>query len=314
MRVLVTGASGNIATALIPRLLERGHTVRGLVRPTSHSDQLEAWGVELHRGDLTDRESLRGVADGIDAVFHLGGALWAADEAYLRRANVDGARWLGEECVSGKARRFIFTSFPQVLGPTFEPTPEDAPARPVGNHACWKLEAEELLLALHREGQLAVTVLRLGTVYGPGMRIIDLYRRLLRLRVMATFGWGRYLTHFVHIEDVVQGLLLALTSERSAGRVYNICDDRPVPHRTFVNLLAERLSVWHPWPAPVLAFRAAATLAVLASRIVRQPPALTQDVITMATVPYWADTSRAKAELGFAPRYPTVEDGIGTCV
>ena len=34
----------------------------------------------------------------------------------------------------------------------------------------------------------------------------------------------------------------------------------------------------------------------------------------MATVPYWADTSRAKAELGFTPKYPTVEDGIGSCV
>ena len=97
MRVVATGARGTTAMAEAARGTERGHTGRGLVRPPGRSDQLEAWGGELHRGDLTDRESLRGVADGIDAVFHLGGALWTADEAYLRRANVDGARWLGEE-------------------------------------------------------------------------------------------------------------------------------------------------------------------------------------------------------------------------
>ena len=314
MRVLVTGASGDIAAALIPRLLERGHNVRALVRPTSRTSQLDAWGVQLHRGDLTDRESLRGVADGVDAVYHLGGALWTADAAYLRRANVDGTRWLAEECAGKGLRRFIFTSFPQVLGPSSAPTREDATARSLGNHARWKLEAEELLLALHREGRLAATVVRLGTVYGPGMRIIELYRRLLRLRLMATFGWGRYLTHFVHVEDAVQGLLLALESEQAAGRVYNICDDRPVPHRIFLNLLADRLGVLHPLPAPVIGFRAVAVVAALASRLARRPAPLTQDVITMATVPSWADTSRAKAELGFAPKYPMVEDGIGTCV
>jgi nucleoside-diphosphate-sugar epimerase len=313
MHVLVTGATGNIASALIPQLRERGHTVRALVRPTSRIDQLEAWGAELHRGDLTDGESLRGVGDGIDAVFHLGGALWAADEAYLRTANVEGTRRLAEACADRGLRRFIFASFPQVLGPASEPMPEDAPARPIGNHARWKLEGEELLLALHQQGRLPVVIARLGTVYGPGMRIIELYRRLLRLRLMATFGWGRYLTHFVHVEDAVQGLLLALECEQAAGRAYHICDDRPVQHRTFVNLLAERLGVWHPLPAPVPAFRAIAALATLASRVTDRPPFLTQDAITMATVPSWADTSRAKAELGFAPKYPTVEQGIATC-
>ena len=310
MHILVTGATGNIASALIPRLVEAGHSVRALVRPTSSAEALEAWPVELYRGDLTDSESLRGLSERVDAVYHLGGALWTTDHRYLYAANVTGTRALATLFADRPLSRFIFTSFPQVLGPADRPLPEDTDPHPVGNHARWKLEAERELLALHRDRRLPVTILRLGTVYGAGMQIIELYRRLLRWRLMATFGWGRYLTHFVHLDDVVEALLLALTHERAVGRVYHVCDDQPVPHRVFVNSMADALGTMHPLPMPVTIFRSAAAVAGLGERVTGRPPFLTQDAITMAMQPTWAETSRVKAELGFVPRYPTIAQGL----
>jgi nucleoside-diphosphate-sugar epimerase len=310
MRILVTGATGNIASALIPRLVEEGHTVRALVRPTSKAEVLKAWPVELYRGDLTKPESLRGLGDGVDAAYHLGGALWTTNVRYLHAANVNGTGALATLLADRQLSRFIFTSFPQVLGPADRAMPEDADPHPLGNHARWKLEAEHWLLAMHRERKFPVTILRLGTVYGPGMQIIELYRRLLRWRLMATFGWGRYLTHFVHIDDVVAALLLALENEHAVGRVYHVCDDQPVPHRVFVNAMADSLGVTHPLPMPVPVFRAAAAAAGLGERLTGRAPFLTQDAITMAMQPTWADTSRIKAELGFAPLYPTIARGL----
>jgi nucleoside-diphosphate-sugar epimerase len=310
MRILVTGATGNIASALIPRLVEEGHTVRALVRPTSNAEVLRAWPIELYRGDLTKPDSLRGLSDGVDAAYHLGGALWTTNLRYLYAANVNGTRALAILLAGRQLSRFIFTSFPQVLGPADRPMPEDAEPHPLGNHARWKLEAEQLLLALYRDRQFPVTILRLGTVYGAGMQIIELYRRLLRWRLMATFGWGRYLTHFVHIDDVVTALLLALKNERAVGRVYHVCDDQPVPHRVFVNAMADSLGVIHPLPMPVPVFRATAAVAGLGERLTGRTPFLTQDAITMAMQPTWADTSRIKAELGFAPLYPTIAQGL----
>ena len=71
MRVFVTGATGFIGTELVKELIEAGHEVRGLTRNDSGVEQLKAVGAEIHRGDLTDLDSLRSGATGMDAVVNL---------------------------------------------------------------------------------------------------------------------------------------------------------------------------------------------------------------------------------------------------
>jgi nucleoside-diphosphate-sugar epimerase len=71
MRIFVTGATGFIGTQLVKELIDAGHHVRGLTRSDEGAEQLKAAGAEVHRGDLTDLESLQTGARGMDAVVHL---------------------------------------------------------------------------------------------------------------------------------------------------------------------------------------------------------------------------------------------------
>ncbi|HPJ08965.1 MAG TPA: NAD-dependent epimerase/dehydratase family protein, partial [Deltaproteobacteria bacterium] len=73
MNALVTGATGFIGSVLARELIDQGHEVRALALPGESAKELERLGIDIRKGDLTNPESLRGICDGMDVVFHLAG-------------------------------------------------------------------------------------------------------------------------------------------------------------------------------------------------------------------------------------------------
>src|SRR5437016_5047043 len=92
MRVLVTGATGFVGSHVARLLVERGDTVRALVRRSSRIDNLANLDVEPATGDLQDPESLRKALCGCEALFHVAAdyRLWSRDPRELYRSNVEG--------------------------------------------------------------------------------------------------------------------------------------------------------------------------------------------------------------------------------
>jgi UDP-glucose 4-epimerase len=251
-RVLVTGGAGFIGSHLVDRLLKRGYEVTVLDNLSTGKlenvkDRLDDAGFKFVKGDVRDRRDIEEAVKDVDAVFHLAAITsvpYSVEHPDVtRQVNVDGARNLLEECLRGRVERFIYVSSCAVYGePEYLPIDEKHPARPISPYAGSKLEAERLCREFQETYGLKTTVLRPFNVYGLGMRN-DQYcgviaRFIERLRIgkpPIIYGDGEQTRDFVHVEDAVRAMILALESEKAVGRTFNVATGS----QTSINRLAQ---------------------------------------------------------------------------
>lgn len=180
MRVLVTGASGFVGTALCRDLLARGHSVLAAVRHLDAAREAPAGLRHILVPDLAGEIDRRGLLEGVDVVVHTAAiAHRAADDTEIRRINFDATARLAQ-AAAGQVRRFVFLSSVKVHG---EDSGERAfaetdPTRPQDSYGRAKLDAERYLTDLAAGSGMEVVSLRPPLVYGPRVRANFL--RLLR--------------------------------------------------------------------------------------------------------------------------------------
>ena len=169
VKVLVTGASGFTGSHLARFLVQAGHAVRVLVRSSSHRDLLDGLDVEYVEGDLADGESLRRAVSGTECVYHLAAVYREAklpDRVYFD-INVEGTRRLAEAALAEGSVPFIYCSTCGVHGEVADPPVDEmAPYNPGDIYQETKVEAEKLLLKMHREQDLKAVILRPVGIYG----------------------------------------------------------------------------------------------------------------------------------------------------
>ncbi|PWI44800.1 NAD(P)-dependent oxidoreductase [Streptomyces sp. ICBB 8177] len=278
MVILVTGATGQVGSRFVPRLLGRvpdGGTVRVLVRDERRAEPFAARGAQVAVGELRDAATLRAALEGVDAVVNIAAAFRGVPDEEAWEVNARGAVALGRAAVEAGAARFVQVSTNLVYGlGRGRPHEEDDASQPGGPlwgaYPASKAEAERSLLALHRDRGLDVRIGRLAFVYGDGDPHLSQSTRLLQ-------RWpGSRRLQMVHHADVAQGLLRLLFAEGIAGRAYNIADEAPC---TLVEL-----HQLNRVPAP--------------DGLGAQP----DDSPWTGIV----SVERARRELGFRPVYPTV--------
>lgn len=243
--VAVTGGTGFTGGALIRKLLDEGYAVRALAR---HPTVIEPGdNLQVVAGDLSDRDALANLVQGVDTVFHIA-AMYRSEGDYeeFLAVNVDGTRHLLEASKQAGARRFVYCSTIGVHGTVAHtPADESAPYNPRDDYQKTKLMAEQYCLQCHGQG-IEVTVIRPCGIYGPGdTRMLKMFRMIDK----GTFffvGKGRPNFHPVYIDDLVQGFMLAMTSEQAAGEVFIIGGPRYMPLRDYVGTAAEAIGVGKP--------------------------------------------------------------------
>jgi nucleoside-diphosphate-sugar epimerase len=273
MNILVTGATGRVGSRLVPRLLQRGDSVRVLVREPDRAQTLKELGAEIIEGDLSNPETLtRGVAN-MDAVIHLAAFFRGATPEESQTVNLEGTLALARASLDAGVPRFIFASTNLVYGLGYGKLfKEDDLVQPATPYPMTKAAAEQALMELHRAKGLGLRIVRLAFVYGEGDP--HLHEGLQWFR-----NWNpMQKIHMVHHADVAQAIILAMDKRGIDGQIYNVADDEPVTAAEIMRLYGEPVA---------------------------------DNAESRAMDPAWqqfVDTGKIRRELGFQTIYPSLRD------
>ncbi len=314
-RVLVTGASGFIGSAVTRQLLARDQEVIALVEPGADTANLEGLEVKQVIGDLRSPDSVQSAVNGCRAVFHVAALyrFWARDPDAFYAINVDGTRNILRAAQEAAVERLVYTSTVGTLGLEDVSGSRSADEQSFpdvrhlyGSYKRSKYVAEHEVLRAIAEGLPASLVLPTFPV-GPGDRAPTPTGKLI-----LDFLNGRMpayvdtVLNVAHVDDLAAGHVLALEKGRT-GRSYILGGE----NMTLEQVLAS-LALLTGLPAPYgkvpnsLALAVAAVSEVVEGRILRRHPSVPLEAARMSTSRMSFDISRARTELGYAPR-PAVQ-------
>ncbi len=298
--VFLTGATGSVGRALIPRLLHQGYQVTALVR--RDAPELRRMGVRVVVGDVLRPESFSGALGEASCVVHLAGLLRGSAKN-LSRVNVVGTQNVFDACRNARVRKIIYLSSLLVAGPqTTIPINETVVCSPNTRYGATKLSAENILLSAPDD--LTAIILRCGQIITPSTRVIQwvvpwLRWRLPIMRIKNTI-------QLVHIDDVVHAVLLALENDRHSPDIFNIGDDVAITGDEFFHSLASAAQAPQPSYVPVSVAKGIALIFEGVSALTKTNPVLTRDMINAALTSHGADNKRAKTILHYHPSHPAV--------
>ena len=298
MEILVTGGAGFIGSHLVERLLADGHGVaviddfNDFYAPAIKRDNLAAVreGIVLHEIDLRQAEVVsRVVREGrFDAIIHLAARAGVRPSIQQPRlyveTNVTGTLNLLEAARQHGVRRFVFASSSSVYGlcknPPFR---EDEPLPgTISPYAATKLAGEQLCSTYAHLYDMRTVCLRFFTVYGPRQRpdlaIHQFTRRIHRGQPIDQFGDGTTRRDYTFVDDIIQGVVAALSYEGARFDIFNLGESATTPLRDLIRQIETVLDR----PARI-------------NRLPEQP----------GDVPMTcADISKARRLLGYAPTTP----------
>ncbi len=315
MRYLITGATGFLGPYLVRRLAADGSQCRCLVRGGSDTTKLEEYGAETVVGDITQPETLAGLADDVDCLLHMAtlGHMnnFTVTEKMFEQINAMGTINIMTEVLRAGVPKVVHCSSVAAMGICQDnPATEQSICNPHHPYGRSKLRAEKEVLRLVEEQGLPATIVRFSMIYGPGdPRDILKLTRMAKKGLWPTIGSRPKLTPLIHADDAVQGLLLAAEKGKS-GEIYLITNQQSEPFDRLRRIILKGLGVWRPpiyvpeWAALGLASAVERSF----SFVGKQPPVARKNIeSTLADRVF--STEKAQRELGFEPTVD-VEAGL----
>lgn len=225
MRFLITGAAGFLGSALANRLVQEGHSVRGLDDLSTGDPSALSPEVHFVRGDVNDRPKLWTLLQEIDCVYHLAAKVLVPESVLYPReyneVNVGGTVTLMEAMRDVGVRRVVLISSGAIYGnQETQPVSEDAIPNPRSPYAVSKLAAEYYVKTIGRLWGIETVCLRVFNAYGPGQHLppvhapvlLNFLRQALQNGTLVVHGDGTQTRDYVYVDDVVQAMIAASTA------------------------------------------------------------------------------------------------------
>ena len=302
MRVFVAGATGALGVPVVKLLVAAGHDVTGLTRSEGRRDALEELGATPAIGDVLDPAATeRAVQEAKpDAIVSLltrlpkngptsnrhmkpNARVHREGTANIVRAarNAGAERLIAESVIF----RYGYGDLPPMLREE-DPPPETLPDGLAAEALAGVKALEETVLGARG------IVLRYGLFYGAAAGHVRFMTKMLKRRMMRLPGEDRGALSWIHLDDAATATVAALDRGRP-GEIYNICDDEPASFHAFTREMADAIGAKSPKSMPVPLVRAVMPYFVAAM----------SGTVTMSN-------EKAKRELGWTPRYPTIREGL----
>jgi len=229
-RVCITGANGFIGRTLAERWREQGADVVGIDLAAD-----EARGVVA--GDLSQPGAWQQVAAGCDVMVHTAALVgMPSDVSQFWAVNVRGTRLALDAARDAGVKRFVHLSSIVTFGLDFpDGVDERWPVRPTGvAYVDTKIASEQVVLQAHAAGEIAVTIVRPGDVYGPASRPWTVMPiELMKARRLVLPARGRGIHSPVYVDDLVAGIVAAAGSDAAAGQVITLSGGIGIETREF---------------------------------------------------------------------------------
>ncbi len=313
MKYFVTGATGFVGSHVTRQLRTSGHEVVVAVRNPAKAKSLVDLGVAVHKGDVTDKESMRSAMQGVDGVFHIAGwyKVGVKDKSEGKKINVEGTRNVLELMKELGIAKGVYTSTLAVNSNTHGKLVDES-YHFTGKHIS---EYDRTKWVAHYEVAdpmittgLPLVIVMPGVIYGPedtsSVRttfIQYLQRKLPVIPTRTAYSWA-------HVDDIASGHILAMeqgivgNSYIIAGPTHSLVEAMYMAQK-ITGIPAPRVQV-----PPSVMKAMSATMGVV-ERVVPVPADYSAEYLRVsAGVTYIGNNAKAKRELGYQPR--PLEDGL----
>jgi len=320
-RVFVTGATGLVGMHVVQHLGAKGHDLVVMTRASSDMAELRRMiretGIQVTfvTADLVDKPELAQYMQGCDVVIHTAARIdpHGAPEV-LKAINVEGTRLVLDAAVTAHVKHFIYiSSLSVIMGDKdcYGITESEPLRRCKEAYANSKIAAEEIVMSAASRGDIKVTAMRPGFIYGPN-ETSWLPKLIFNMKAHTALmvGDGSKETNLIYVENLCRAIELSMLNEVAYGQIYNLTDGERVSKKQLVDEIAAQLEIpkiriYIPLAAARFLVSSSSAIALCAPLRLRSRLAVfSRPALRLIGLNQGFDISKAERELGYVERIP----------